>query len=122
MRRVKRLQPLASAGTEQGELFATYRHHGFITNSTLSTGMLTSVTETTALVEQVITELRDNALARLPSGRYAANAGWVSCAVIAFNIARATAVAADMHTARWGDRVQEDHRHPCPDRDHQQTA
>src|SRR3546814_5908341 len=28
VRRVKRLQPLASDGTEQGELFATYRHHG----------------------------------------------------------------------------------------------
>ena len=37
VRRVKRLQPLASDGSAQGELFATYRHHAFITNSTLST-------------------------------------------------------------------------------------
>src|SRR3546814_2909310 len=29
VRRVKRLQPLASDGTEQGELFATYLHPGF---------------------------------------------------------------------------------------------
>lgn len=35
VRRVKRLQPLASDGTEQVELFAAYRHHGFITNSPL---------------------------------------------------------------------------------------
>ncbi|RYS32152.1 IS1380 family transposase, partial [Staphylococcus pseudintermedius] len=28
VRRVKRLQRLACDGTEQGELFATYRHHG----------------------------------------------------------------------------------------------
>ena len=38
VRRVKRLQRLASDGTEQGELFATYRHHAFITNSTLGHG------------------------------------------------------------------------------------
>lgn len=37
VRRVKRLQRLACDGTEQGELFATYRHHAFITNSTLPT-------------------------------------------------------------------------------------
>src|SRR3546814_12800784 len=36
VRRVKRLQPLASDGTTQGALFATYRHHGFITNSPLT--------------------------------------------------------------------------------------
>ncbi len=35
VRRVKRVQRLAIDGTEQGELFATYRHHGFVTNSTL---------------------------------------------------------------------------------------
>jgi len=45
--------------------------------------------------------LKDNALAHLPSGKYAANAAWVCCAVIAFNITRATAVAANQRTARW---------------------
>lgn len=38
---------------------------------------------------------------RWPSGRYAANAAWVACAVIAFNIARASAVAANLAKARW---------------------
>jgi hypothetical protein len=33
VRRVRRLQPLAGDGTTQGELFASYRHHAFITNS-----------------------------------------------------------------------------------------
>jgi len=32
---------------------------------------------------------------------YAANAAWVSCAVIAFNLARAAAVAAGMAKIRW---------------------
>jgi len=101
VRRVKRLQPLASDGSQQGELFATYRHHAFITNSTLSTVEADQRHRDHALIEQVIAELKDNALAHLPSGQYAANAAWVACAVIAFNIARATAVAASMRTARW---------------------
>ena len=101
VRRVKRLQPLASDGSAQGELFATYRHHAFITNSTLSTVDADQRHRDHALGEQVIAELKDNALAHLPSGKYAANAAWVACAVIAFNIARAAAVAANMRTARW---------------------
>lgn len=101
VRRVKRLQPLATDGTEQGELFATYRHHAFITNSTLSTLEADERHRDHAVVEQVIAELKDNALAHLPSGSYAANAAWVACAVIAFNIARTCAVAADLAKARW---------------------
>ena len=54
-----------------------------------------------AIVEQVIAELKNGPLAHLPSGKYAANAAWVACAVIAFNLARAAAVAAGMPKARW---------------------
>ncbi|MCL2541298.1 MAG: IS1380 family transposase [Nocardioidaceae bacterium] len=101
VRRVKRLQPLASDGTEQGELFATYRHHAFITNSTLGLVEADQRHRDHALVEQVIAELKDGPLAHLPSGKYAANAAWLAHAVIAFNIARASAVAACMRTVRW---------------------
>jgi len=101
VRRVKRLQRLASDGTEQGELFATYRHHAFITNSTLGMVEADQRHRDHAIVEQVIAELKDGPLAHLPSGKYAANAAWVACAVIAFNIARAAAVAADLTKARW---------------------
>lgn len=54
-----------------------------------------------ALVEQVIAELKDGSLTHLPSGNYAATAAWVAHTVIAFNLARATAVAAAMTTVRW---------------------
>ena len=101
VRRVKRWQPLASDGSQQEELFATYRHHAFITNSTLGIVEADQRHRDHALVEQVIAELKDGPLAHLPSGTYAANAAWVACAVIAFNIARATSVAASMRTARW---------------------
>lgn len=101
VRRVKRLQPLASDGSTQGELFATHRHHAFITNSTLTMVEADQRHRDHAIVEQVIAELKDNALAHLPSGKYTANAAWVSCAVIAFNLARATAAAAGLAKARW---------------------
>lgn len=101
VRRVRRLQPAACDGSAQGELFATHRHHAFITNTTLGTVAADQIHRGHAIVEQVIAELKDNALAHLPSGRYAANAAWVSCAVMAFNLARAAAVAAKLTTARW---------------------
>lgn len=101
VRRVQRAQPLCGDGTDQGELFATYRHHAFITNTTFSVTEADERHRDHALVEQVIAELKDGPLAHLPSGKYTANAAWVSLAVIAFNIARATAVAAHMRTARW---------------------
>jgi hypothetical protein len=101
VRRVKRLQPLAGDGTEQGELFATYRHHAFITNSTLGLIEADERHRDHAVVEQVIAELKDGPLAHLPSAKYAANAAWVAHAIIAFNLARATAVAAGQAKARW---------------------
>lgn len=101
VRRVKRLQPLASDGTTQGELFACYRHHAFITNSSLGTVEADECHRDHAVVEQVIAELKDGPLAHLPSGDYAANAAWAALAVIAFNLARATGVAADQTRQRW---------------------
>ena len=59
VRRVKRLQRLASDGTEQGELFAAHRHHAFITNSTLGMVEADQRHRDHAIVEQVIAELKD---------------------------------------------------------------
>lgn len=101
VRRVARLQPLASDGSVQGELFAAWRHHAFITNSDLTTVEADQRHREHAQVEQVIAEVKDGPLAHLPSGKYAANAAWLACAVIAFNLARAAAVAAATRTARW---------------------
>jgi hypothetical protein len=57
VRRVKRLNPAAHAG--QGELFDAYRHHGFITNSTLGTIEADTRHRDHAVIEQVIAELKD---------------------------------------------------------------
>lgn len=103
IRRVKRHQPLASDGTSQGELFAAHRHHGFITNSPLDMVQADQLHRGHAIIEQVIAELKDGPLAHLPSGRYTANAAWLACAVIAFNLARAAGHLASAHhaKARW---------------------
>ena len=101
VRRVRRLQPRASDGSVQGELFADWRHHAFVTNSTLSTIEADQRHRGHAIIEQVIAELKDGPLAHLPSGHYAANAAWVAFAALAFNLARAASIAAGMATARW---------------------
>jgi len=53
-----------------------------------------------AIIEQVMAELKGNALAHPPSGRFTANAAWLQLAILAFNISRAAAHKAGMNTAR----------------------
>lgn len=101
VRRVKRQQSRASDGSVQGELFADWRHHAFVTNSTLSAVEADERHRDHAIIEQVIAELKDGPLAHLPSGQYAANAAWVAFAALSFNLARAASIAAGMLTARW---------------------
>ncbi len=48
-----------------------------------------------AIVESTIAELKDNALAHLPSGKFQANAAWLVLAVITHNLTRAMAALAD---------------------------
>lgn len=95
VRRVKRLNP---AG--QDALVDTWRYHAFITNSDLDTAEADRRHRDHAIVEQVIAELKAGPLAHLPSARFTANAAWLACAVIAFNLSRAAAHAAGMGRAR----------------------
>ncbi len=46
-----------------------------------------------AIIEQVHADLKNSALARVPSSRFTANAAWLVCAVMAFNLTRAAAAA-----------------------------
>ncbi|GAC1384262.1 MAG: hypothetical protein NVSMB43_24770 [Pseudarthrobacter sp.] len=45
-------------------------------------------------IEQVNADLKDSALAHLPSGVFTANAAWLVLAAMAFNLTRAAATAA----------------------------
>lgn len=98
MRRVKRLNENNKTG--QDTLFDTWRYHAFITNSTLNTTDADIEHRQHAIVEQVIGELKGGPLAHLPSGRFSANAAWLSFAVIAFNVFRAAATEAGYAAAR----------------------
>ena len=101
VRRVQRLNPAETAG--QAELFTTWRHHGFVTNSTLSTVAADETHRDHAIIEQVIAELKNGPLAHAPSGKFAANAAWLTLACLAFNVLRAAGAAASPRhaKARW---------------------
>jgi len=98
IRRVARLNPAATAG--QDELFTSWRHHGFVTNSTLTTVAADETHRDDAIVEQVIAELKDGPLAHAPSGRFQANGAWLALAGIAFNLFRAAGAAAGARHAK----------------------
>jgi hypothetical protein len=78
----------------QGTLFDVWRFHAFFT--TADPDMLDTVTADKthrghAVIEQVHADLKNSALAHLPSGVFTANAAWLVLAVIAFNLTRAAA-------------------------------
>jgi hypothetical protein len=105
VRRVRRLNP-ATAPTghrghgEQGELFAAYRYHAAFTDSPLPLPDAESCHRGHAVIEQVIADLKNSALAHLPSGRFTANAAWLVLAAIAFNLTRAAGALASAAHAR----------------------
>lgn len=89
VRRIPDLHPSASDG--QQSLFDTWRFHAFFTTTDLDTVTADKIHRGHAIIEQVHADLKDSALAHLPSGRFNANAAWLVLAVIAFNLTRAAA-------------------------------
>ena len=89
VRRIPDLNPGAKDG--QSTLFDTWRFHAFFTTSDLDTVTADKTHRGHAIIEQVHADLKDSALAHLPSGRFAANAAWLVLAVMAFNLTRAAA-------------------------------
>lgn len=81
----------------QDGLFDVWRFHAFFT--TTDPAVLDTVTADKthrghAIIEQVHADLKNSALAHLPSGVFTANAAWLVLAVIAFNLTRAAATLA----------------------------
>jgi hypothetical protein len=99
VRRVQRLNK-AAAAQGQGELFDTWRHHAFVTNSTLTAIDADATHRDHAIIEQVIAELKSGPLAHAPSGSFTANGAWLTLGAIAFNIMRAAGAAASARHAR----------------------
>src|SRR5829696_1813163 len=90
VRRIPELNPNQSTGQET--LFDTWRFHAFFTTTdpaALDTIAADQTHRRHAVIENVHADLKASALAHLPSGVFAANAAWLVCAVMAFNLTRA---------------------------------
>lgn len=80
---------IAAAHIAQGELFTVYRYHAVFTNNPMPMIEAEVTHRGHAIVEQVIADLKNSAMAHLPSAKFAANGAWLTCAVIAHNLTRA---------------------------------
>lgn len=89
VRRIPDLNPSHHAG--QQRLFDAWRFHAFFTTTDADTVTADKIHRGHAIIEQVHADLKDSALAHLPSGRFNANAAWLVLATIAFNLTRAAA-------------------------------
>jgi hypothetical protein len=87
VRRIPELNRIDGDG--QPTLFDTHRFHAFFTTSELDTVTADKTHRHHAIIEQVNADLKDSALAHLPSGIFTANAAWLVLATIAFNLSRA---------------------------------
>jgi hypothetical protein len=94
VRRVRRLNPATTARGGQDELFGAYRYHAVFTDNPEPILAAEATHRAHAIIEQVIADLKDSALAHLPSGRFTANAAWLVCAAIAHNLTRAAGTLA----------------------------
>jgi hypothetical protein len=74
----------------QAELWPDWRHFAFITNRTEDITIVEAEHREHAVVEQVIADLKDQALAHFPSGHFHANGAWTVLAAIAHNMLRWT--------------------------------
>lgn len=98
VRRIPELNKKSDTG--RTTLFDTHRFHGFCTTSTLDTVTADKTHRAHAIIELVNADLKNSALAHLPSGVFTANAAWLVLAVIAFNLTRAAAILTDTGLAR----------------------
>jgi hypothetical protein len=74
----------------QAELWPDWRHFAFLTNRTDPIETVEAEHRQHAVVELAIRDLKDQALAHFPSGKFLANAAWTVIAALAHNLLRWT--------------------------------
>jgi hypothetical protein len=74
----------------QAELWPDWRHFCFLTNRDEDISLVEAEHREHAVVEQVIADLKDQALAHFPSGHFHANGAWTVLAALAHNLLRWT--------------------------------
>jgi hypothetical protein len=98
VRRVRDQNSKAAQGMD--ELFPVWRHHAVFTDSPIELIQAEGQHRGHAIVEQVFADLTSGPLAHLPSGRFAANAAWLSIAAMAHNLLRAAGSLASLTYAK----------------------
>ena len=74
----------------QAQLWPDWRHFAFITNRTEDIKIVEAEHRDHAVVEQVIADLKDQALQHFPSGEFNANGAWTVLGALAHNLLRWT--------------------------------
>jgi hypothetical protein len=103
VRRIPDLNAEKNQASGQDTLFDIWRFHAFFTTvdtQTMDTVTADKIHRGHAIIEQVNADLKNSALAHLPSGVFAANAAWLVLAVIALNLTRAAATLAGGNLAK----------------------
>ena len=103
VRRIPDLNAAKHRAAGQDTLFDTWRFHAFFTTPTrpvLDTVAADKTHRGHAIIEQVHADLKNSALAHLPTGVFTANAAWLVLAVIAFNLTRVAGVLTGTDLAR----------------------
>jgi hypothetical protein len=98
IRRVKDLNRKAAGG--QDELFPIWRYHALFTDSPFEMIQAEAQHRDHAIVEQVFADLTSGPLAHMPSGRFAANAAWLTLAAMAHNLLHAAGALASAFFSR----------------------
>lgn len=83
---------------DQAELWPDWRHFAFLTNRTDAIELVETEHRQHAVVELCIRDLKDQALAHFPSGKFYANAAWTVIAALAHNLLRWTQTIGLPHT------------------------
>lgn len=94
VRRIPEKNTKKLAAADQDPLFPVYRYHTVFTTipkTVLDTVAADKTHRQHAIIEQVHAELKNGALAHMPSASFNANAAWLVTATMAHNLTRATA-------------------------------
>jgi hypothetical protein len=107
VRRVRDLNRKAADG--QDELFAVWRYHPVFTDSPFIMVQAEAQHRDHAVIEQIFADWTSGPMAHLPSGRFAANAAWLTLAAIAHNLTRAAGcLASPFHGKARGATIRAD--------------
>ena len=103
VRRIPDFNAEKNKAAGQDTLFDVWRFHAFFTTADpdlLDTVAVDKTHRGHAVIEQVHADLKNSALAHLPSGVFTANAAWLVLAVIAFNLTRTAGTVAATDLAK----------------------